>query len=165
MAHATTNAGVQSVSPAPEARQATSKSNAIDQFTRRLLKIRRDISAAQTDELEAVQELEKLGVPVPPATTSTAGDLGIPANILRAEYTRLITHVESVADLKTRLHASEAQLQAEEKRRQLAEQRLEDVKRECKSPFVVPALLNAFVQIADLSHASMDRKSRNGENR
>jgi hypothetical protein len=42
-------------------------------------------------------------------------------------------------------------LEIERKRRVEAEQALQDVERECKEPFVVPALLKAFINISKLT--------------
>jgi hypothetical protein len=44
-----------------------------------------------------------------------------------------------------KLQDAEHSLQAERKRWVKAEQALEDIERECKEPFIVPALLKAFI--------------------
>ena len=48
------------------------------------------------------------------------------------------------------MKAVEFELEHETEQRRLAEQCLEDVRRECKKPLVVPALLKAFTDVAHL---------------
>jgi hypothetical protein len=69
---------------------------------------------------------------------------------------------EASGDLQARLKACEIELEREIKQRELTEQCFEDVKRECKNPSVVPALLKAFAEIAcsndvDMPLAKVDR--------
>jgi hypothetical protein len=61
----------------------------------------------------------------------------------------LLTVIDTV--LKTRLQLAEHDLQAEKRRRIEAEESLRDVERECREPFVVPALLEAFVELSKLT--------------
>ena len=51
----------------------------------------------------------------------------------------------------TELSRVEADLRAERSRRVSAERALSDVERECRAPFVVPALYQAFMSISELS--------------
>lgn len=60
---------------------------------------------------------------------------------------------KALADLAKMLKAAEDALQTERAQHQLAKRQLEDIEKEHRSPFIVPALLKAFVRIADLSHA------------
>jgi len=53
--------------------------------------------------------------------------------------------------MKTRLQMVEMELQIERRRRVDAEQLVKDVERECREPFIVPALLDAFAAISRLS--------------
>ncbi|KAF7975128.1 hypothetical protein HWV62_10429 [Athelia sp. TMB] len=117
-----------------------SRSDKIQWFTEELLKTRKSIHTAQAQELAFAGELEKLDAPVPPATE---------------EPTELV-------NLKAQLKATQEALEAEKGLHQLSKRRLEEIEEECRSPFVVPALLKAFVQIADLSHAATVT-TRNGE--
>ena len=55
---------------------------------------------------------------------------------------------EPFGDLQARLKACEIELERQIKQRELTEQCFEDVKRECKNPSVVPALLKVFAEIA-----------------
>lgn len=52
--------------------------------------------------------------------------------------------------LESRLAQMEAELREERERRIRAERALEDVERECRSPFIVPALFRAFMTISEL---------------
>ena len=61
-------------------------------------------------------------------------------------------------DMENRLHAAEAALNVERKRREVAERCLADVERECRAPFVVPALLQTFMKISQLG----ERDARDG---
>lgn len=45
----------------------------------------------------------------------------------------------------------EADMRVERARRMRAERVLSDVERECRTPFVVPALFQAFMSISELS--------------
>lgn len=48
-------------------------------------------------------------------------------------------------------HAAELALMMERRRRELAESAVEDAQRERAAPFVVPALMDAFMRISQLS--------------
>jgi hypothetical protein len=58
--------------------------------------------------------------------------------------------------MELQLQAAQLKLEMERERRAAAEQSLKDVERECRGPFVVPALLKAFIKISELSSAAMD---------
>ncbi|KAJ8095792.1 hypothetical protein PM082_022899 [Marasmius tenuissimus] len=53
--------------------------------------------------------------------------------------------------IKTRLKLAEDQLEDERRRRKAAEDAISDIKRECREPFIVPGLLDAFTMLSDLS--------------
>lgn len=53
--------------------------------------------------------------------------------------------------MRTRLEMIEAELAAEQKLRHDAEAVLNDIRSECKEPFIVPALLDAFITITHLT--------------
>lgn len=75
--------------------------------------------------------------------------------------------------MQTRLQEVEKQLESERvKQREMAEELetertkrldmeaiLKDVERECKTPFVVPALLEAFIQISEVTTVAMRANS------
>ncbi|KAI5994845.1 hypothetical protein EDD15DRAFT_767478 [Pisolithus albus] len=99
---------------------------------REVLEIRRQQVMLRDKEKVLLDEMNKLGgVPRPPSS----------ATVVRT--------TSSAAD--TRLAKMEAELREERDRRIRAERALEEVERECKSPFVVPALFRAFMTISELS--------------
>lgn len=51
----------------------------------------------------------------------------------------------------------ENELRAERKRREEAEAALNDIERECREPFIVPALFEAFVSISRITSQAMDQ--------
>ncbi|KAM6495096.1 hypothetical protein JOM56_009719, partial [Amanita muscaria] len=50
----------------------------------------------------------------------------------------------------------EVELASERRKRQEAENVLKDVERECRAPFVVPAILDAFCMISKITNWTMD---------
>jgi hypothetical protein len=66
--------------------------------------------------------------------------------------------------MELQLQAVQLKLELEKERRASAEDSLKDIERECRKPFVVPALLKAFIKISQLSSAAMDgaNKSQTG---
>ncbi|THU80554.1 hypothetical protein K435DRAFT_495524 [Dendrothele bispora CBS 962.96] len=55
------------------------------------------------------------------------------------------------AVMKTKLQLAEKKLEAERQRRVALEQALQDINKECREPFIVPALLEAFIMVSELS--------------
>ncbi|KAF5310064.1 hypothetical protein D9619_010318 [Psilocybe cf. subviscida] len=53
--------------------------------------------------------------------------------------------------LKRRLEEAEKSMEVERRLRREAEDAIEDIRRECREPFVVPSLLDAFVELARLT--------------
>ena len=62
-------------------------------------------------------------------------------------------------DLEIRMHKLYLNIALEQESRAYAEQKLKDVERECREPFVVPALLKAFLKISQLSNAAVDGRN------
>ena len=54
----------------------------------------------------------------------------------------------------------EQQLKQERRRRMEAEATLKDIERECREPFVVPALLDAFITISKITTQVMDMDTK-----
>lgn len=50
----------------------------------------------------------------------------------------------------------EQELKEERKKRVLAEETLKDIERECREPFVVPALFEAFLMISNVTSQAME---------
>jgi len=98
----------------------------VDQLTRELREIRDQILAAKAIENRLLVHLQRLGA-------------GAPKLPMEIDCQDIDNSELSV------------QLQIERQKRVEAEQALKDVERECKEPFVVPALLKAFVNISKLT--------------
>ena len=58
--------------------------------------------------------------------------------------------------MKTRLQMVERELREERMQRIRAEEALKDIQRECRAPFVVPALFEAFLMISNVTSRAMD---------
>ncbi|KAK0443097.1 uncharacterized protein EV420DRAFT_1485080 [Desarmillaria tabescens] len=56
---------------------------------------------------------------------------------------------------RTRLRALEVEIEAERQKTHEYELVLEDIRRECKAPFIVPSLLDAFIEVAKLTNAAV----------
>ncbi|KAH7926591.1 hypothetical protein BV22DRAFT_1032729 [Leucogyrophana mollusca] len=107
------------------------RSDTVGRLTRDLWDTRREISAFQAREQAILIELGKLGArPKSPATERKADVIG---------------------ELEALLKQSEDEVRLEHERRQQAEKLLKEVERECRAPFVVPALLQAFLSITELA--------------
>ena len=63
------------------------------------------------------------------------------------------------------MEAVQLKLDLEQDRRAAAEQSLRDVERECREPFIVPALLKAFIKVSQISNAAANgmKKERLGQ--
>ncbi|KIM81136.1 hypothetical protein PILCRDRAFT_821568 [Piloderma croceum F 1598] len=107
----------------------------VSRLTRELWDTRRVLSAAKARESTLVQHIELL-------TDDQSGGLGVYKDWKHPPPR------EPLRDSQARLKACEIELEREIKQRELTEQCFEDVKRECKNPSVVPALLKAFAEIA-----------------
>jgi hypothetical protein len=57
--------------------------------------------------------------------------------------------------MKGRIHILQSLLEKERKKRFEAEAALKDVERECREPFIVPALLESFIAISRLTGESL----------
>lgn len=116
----------------------------MSRLTRELWDTRRQLTAMQAREQVILDDLERLGARPDSSgadRVSRDGTCGFPLvgivylNVAWAELLRL-----------------EAELRTERARRVRAEQSLNDVERECRAPFVVPALFQAFISISELSN-------------
>ncbi|KAJ7097602.1 hypothetical protein C8R44DRAFT_889140 [Mycena epipterygia] len=63
---------------------------------------------------------------------------------------------ESDFAMKARIQQLESELQSERAKRRRLEDMVEDIRRECREPFVVPALLDAFVEISKLTNEALE---------
>lgn len=58
--------------------------------------------------------------------------------------------------MKARIQQLESELRSERAKRRKLEDMVEDIRRECREPFVVPALLDAFVEISKLTNEALE---------
>ncbi|KAF7377458.1 hypothetical protein MSAN_00167600 [Mycena sanguinolenta] len=97
-----------------------------------LREIRRQLNADILEERKIVETLRELG----------------------AEVESDASEIDFVT--KARIEQFEAELQEERARRRRLEEVVEDIRRERKAPFVVPALLDAFLEISTLTNAALE---------
>ncbi|KAG8221484.1 hypothetical protein J3R82DRAFT_1697 [Butyriboletus roseoflavus] len=102
----------------------------VSRLTRELWDTRRQLTAMRAREQVILDDLERVG-----ARPESAGSGADRNGVSQDELLRL-----------------EAELRAERTRRVRAERALSDVERECRAPFVVPALYQAFIRISELSN-------------
>ncbi|KAI0708091.1 hypothetical protein C8T65DRAFT_708608 [Cerioporus squamosus] len=125
--------------------------------TRELWDVRRQITALQARENSLVAELKRLGQPVPPTEGGSTNMSDQRTRALEDEITAL--REELNREQQTR-KVSEALLRAERVRRAEVENMMKDATRECQQPFVVPALLDAFMKIGQMTGDAL--KDANG---
>ncbi|KAJ7489166.1 hypothetical protein FB451DRAFT_684011 [Mycena latifolia] len=111
---------------------------------------------AQTPEVHALQrelrdvrqqltaEIEKER-----AILQTLRDYGVEDDVLSATP-------DSDFATKARIQQLEGELQAERAKRRMLDDFVEDIRRECRAPFVVPTLLDAFVEISRLTNETLE---------
>jgi len=99
-------------------------------LTKELQETRRAIATAVAREMAIMKTLDGLGA-LPPLSNQD---------------------VQSEPVMRERLSFLEKEVEVERRKRVAAEAVLEDVQRECREPFVVPALLQTFVSISKLTN-------------
>ncbi|TFK66021.1 hypothetical protein BDN72DRAFT_170333 [Pluteus cervinus] len=77
--------------------------------------------------------------------------LGDGAGVENGNTSALPTAADSIPVLKAKLKLKNMALENEKRLRAEAEAVVKDIQRECKEPFVVPALVDAFVQISHMT--------------
>jgi len=101
---------------------------------RELRDVRRHLTADIAEERKIRQQLRRLGAEEPSSDSYYGDDF-----VTRARIQQL-----------------EDDLEYERARRRRLEEIVGDIRRECREPFVVPALLDAFVQISKLTNEAME---------
>ncbi|KAH9918597.1 uncharacterized protein B0H18DRAFT_1030616 [Fomitopsis serialis] len=121
--------------------------DSVGNLTREVWDVRRELSALVAREDRLVRDLERLGArPVPEPSMAPR-----PAEVRKTmddEASGLRARLEAESEAR---RAAESAVQQERRRREAAEWAVADVRRECSGPFVVPALMDAFVEISRLS--------------
>ena len=121
----------------------------INRLTREFWDTRRQITAAVAQTTAITRTLKDMGAPLPQVSSppETQGDSCKP--FIDSILSTSPSHCYVV--LEARLQMVELELKNERRKRREAEEALRDVQRECKEPFVVSALLNAFIGISQLT--------------
>ncbi|KAG9311403.1 hypothetical protein JVU11DRAFT_8515 [Chiua virens] len=131
-------------SPIPPSPDPSSSTGDV-QLMRQLLDTRHALAMGQRREQALLDQLERLGAP--PAEIYRGGgghgDGGGGGNGDRSG---------AEAALRDEVSRLENEVKAERARRMRAERALSDVERECRTPFIVPALYQAFISISELSN-------------
>ncbi|KIM73566.1 hypothetical protein PILCRDRAFT_829050 [Piloderma croceum F 1598] len=130
----------------PSDMQSPTKALQIFNLLRDLSYTRREISIAQERERQLQKDIEKLG------------DSGMSQSLQETKESHHERNCQ--VDTELQLQAVQLKLEVEQNKRAIAEQSLKDVERECKEPFVVPALLKAFIKISQLSSAAVDEVNK-----
>ncbi|KZT03665.1 uncharacterized protein LAESUDRAFT_728955 [Laetiporus sulphureus 93-53] len=115
-------------------------------LTRELWDVRRQITALKAREDFIDQRLKYLGAPA--LTYGEASKSNSPEHKLKTENDELRTQFEQEASARKAL---ENALQEEQSRRLHAEGIVDDVRRECTAPFVVPSLVDAFMRLSQMT--------------
>ncbi|KAF5370911.1 hypothetical protein D9615_009808 [Tricholomella constricta] len=157
--------------PAPPA-QVQDRENKVKQLTRELWDVRRQITAGVVRETAILSELKEVDA-LTHAKVLSSGSAngngsgsgsGSGSGARSGEYGKREREREREGEeeahedavLRTRLRAVEAELVAEKRMRGEMEAALEDVKRECREPFVVPAMFEAFLMVSKVTTQVMD---------
>ncbi|KAH9923565.1 uncharacterized protein B0H18DRAFT_1179370 [Fomitopsis serialis] len=127
----------------------TPDASAMAGLTRSLEDVGREITTLAAREKVVVQRLAHYGVrPPPDPSVVSFREVVEERKATQDEISALRAQLEAEAEAR---RAAESALQAERRRRELAEGALMDVRRECTAPFVVPALMDAFLDMSRLT--------------
>lgn len=153
---------------------------AIQHFTKELFELRNGITSAVDKQNHIVGELRRLNAAYVPSklsvlssseTKNETGELlqrypGFQLIDMRVAMRMRLKEIEKELEME-RAKYSEAteQLEIERAKRFEMENILKDVERECESPFVVPALLEAFVKISQATTAAIHYQAPSNANR
>ncbi|KAG2125686.1 hypothetical protein DEU56DRAFT_759191 [Suillus clintonianus] len=124
-------------SPVPTAPRPPQNREAIKRLSLELSKVRGQLTTLRHCEQGISEELVRLGVPQPKSEEAVPSPHGL-------------VHLQF--DMEAQLILIEIELQQERIQRLRAERMLSEVERECRAPFVVPALFQAFCRISELGH-------------
>ncbi|KAG7096650.1 hypothetical protein E1B28_004066 [Marasmius oreades] len=133
----------QHTDPISRSRQETDQR--ISQLTAELEEVRKRLATELARETVIIHHLTRLSATVP-----TRPEILVPHSS-SSSNTPASGDFATVKAIEARLEFAEKQLEEERGRRKAIEDSLKDVQRECREPFVVPALLDAFLKISTLS--------------
>ncbi|KZT70671.1 hypothetical protein DAEQUDRAFT_708335 [Daedalea quercina L-15889] len=130
-------------------------------LTREVWDVRREMEALRAKEASLVQRLDQMKGVSPAPIKKRAEPVSVDGStVTEDEVATLRAQLE--VETKARRVAEHA-LHEEQRRRVLAESVLEDARRECAAPFVVPSLLDAFIKIAQLSDGVLSESELAGD--
>ncbi|KAG5645396.1 hypothetical protein DXG03_006349 [Asterophora parasitica] len=142
------------VAPAPPKMQRKSLDrNKATELTRELWDVRRQITAGIARETALLSKLKDVDPETHARVESTDRAMtGVNG------YTRSkgLQEAQEDAMIRVSLLAMQAELAEEKRKKAEVETALDDIKRECKEPFVVPAMIEAFYMISKITTQAMD---------
>ncbi|KAF8962106.1 hypothetical protein BDZ97DRAFT_1826411 [Flammula alnicola] len=109
-------------------------SASVQRLSRESYDVKREIAASIAREAGIISELKALNSPWIPKQTRLEGENSAAMDAIQA-----------------RLAQVEMELETEKRLRKEAEDAIMDIRRECKAPFIVPSLLDAFVELSRLT--------------
>ncbi|KAG5652941.1 hypothetical protein H0H81_003017 [Sphagnurus paluster] len=136
--------------PGGAARERHKDHHALLKLSRELHNARRQIAANAAREDAILAELAKLD----PGNDKYYHDVMGNNSSTQVNELRQVEAKESA--MRARLKEVELELAEEKSRRAVAEAALEDMKRECKEPFVVSAMLEAFLMISKATTEALE---------
>ncbi|KAF7324694.1 hypothetical protein MKEN_00510900 [Mycena kentingensis (nom. inval.)] len=136
------------------AKNATNWKPRTEKLFRRMWEARRRIYADIVIEREVMALLRESGVAEEQIGPWEVGDEGYGAS----RYQKLAETQPIYLGGKSRVLQAEVEANAERQLRRKAEKVVEDIRREQRAPFVVPALLDAFVNVSELTTALLEMK-------
>ncbi|KAF9807121.1 hypothetical protein IEO21_08374 [Rhodonia placenta] len=145
-------------SPAPtSASLARSRPGAVHPdshaLNRELWDVRRQLTALHAREEAIAQKLRQLGA-LPQSDASVPSAKELPRELGALEDELIATRAQLQRESEAR-QVAEATLEGERLRRVYTEGVLDDARRECTKPFIVPSLLDAFKQLAQLTEDAL----------
>ncbi|KAG7089410.1 hypothetical protein E1B28_011098 [Marasmius oreades] len=121
----------------------SSGTSSVYELVYELTEIRKQLATGLKQEAAIIDELKRMHSQAPGPSPNT------------------ITAAGSELVVTARLQMIEEQIETERQRRRAAEDSLSNIQRECREPFMVPALLDAFVMISKLSTQVMESNDSN----
>ncbi|EED82705.1 predicted protein [Postia placenta Mad-698-R] len=124
-------------------------------LNRELWDVRRQLTALHAREEAIAQKLRQLGaLPQSQSDASVPSAKELPRELGALEDELIATRAQLQRESEAR-QVAEATLEGERLRRVYTEGVLDDARRECMKPFIVPSLLDAFKQLAQLTEDAL----------
>ncbi|KZT70678.1 hypothetical protein DAEQUDRAFT_725229 [Daedalea quercina L-15889] len=139
-------------SAAISATSATSDASAAT-LTREISDVRREIYALSARDIALSLQLKRLGARPPPRPPAETPGPAAATTQIEDEISDLRAQLKAESEARA---GAESALREERRRRELAEAVVADARRECKVPFVVPALMDALMDMSRLTGDVLD---------